>query len=126
MRTEIYWVDGPWRGRLAIMPRPRGGDWLEDEVRALRKADVDIVVSLLTLEEVAELDLTKEADLVQNEGMEFLALAIADRSIPSARRAAEDLVSKLAKLLSEGKSVAIHCRQGIGRAALIAACLLVR
>ncbi|MGH7887499.1 MAG: protein-tyrosine phosphatase family protein [Candidatus Binatia bacterium] len=28
-------------------------------------------------------------------------------------------------MLTQGKSVAIHCRQGIGRSALIAACLLV-
>ena len=36
MHTELYWIPGPWLGRLAIMPRPRGGDWLEDEIRSWR------------------------------------------------------------------------------------------
>jgi hypothetical protein len=36
MRTNIYWLDDSQSGRIGIMPRPRGGDWLEDEIRALR------------------------------------------------------------------------------------------
>ena len=51
MRTELFWIDGPWPGRLAIMPRPRGGDWLEEEIQSWRRSGVDLVVSLLTLEE---------------------------------------------------------------------------
>ena len=30
MKAEVYWVPGPWPGRLGILPRPRGGDWLAD------------------------------------------------------------------------------------------------
>jgi hypothetical protein len=35
MRPELFTIgrDGP--GRLNIMARPRGGDWLEDEITAL-------------------------------------------------------------------------------------------
>ena len=51
MKAELSIVDGPWPGRLAIVPRPRGGDWLEDEVRAWREAGVDIVVSALEADE---------------------------------------------------------------------------
>jgi hypothetical protein len=47
MRTELYWVEGPWSGRLAIMPRPRGGDWLEEEIQSWRRSGIDVVVSLL-------------------------------------------------------------------------------
>jgi predicted protein tyrosine phosphatase len=36
-----------------------------------------------------------------------------------------DFVRKLECFLADGKNVAIHCRQGIGRSALIAACVLV-
>jgi hypothetical protein len=32
MTTELFWIPGPWKGKLAIVPRPRGGDWLDDEV----------------------------------------------------------------------------------------------
>ena len=49
MPTKVFWVDGPWRGRLGILPRPRGGDWLRDETMAWREAGLDVVVSLLEL-----------------------------------------------------------------------------
>jgi protein-tyrosine phosphatase len=35
------------------------------------------------------------------------------------------LAQSLARQLSEGRAVAIHCRAGIGRSAVIAACVLV-
>ena len=125
MRTDLYWVEGKWPGRLAIMPRPRGGDWLEDEVRAWRQAGVDVVLSLLTRDEVADLDLTDEEELCRANHIEFLSLPIPDRGVPESREAIADLVTKLAGYLTDGKNAAIHCRQGIGRAALIAACVLV-
>jgi hypothetical protein len=34
MKHDIYWISAIPRGRLAIMPRPRHGDWLADEVKA--------------------------------------------------------------------------------------------
>lgn len=61
MRTEVYWVPGPWPGRLGILPRPRGGDWLEDEVPSWRNSGLDVVTSLLTPDEVPELGLQDEA-----------------------------------------------------------------
>lgn len=125
MRTEPYWIEGPWPGRLAVLPRPRGGDWLEDEVCSWRELGIDVVVSLLTHEEIADLELAQEAELCQAQDIHFLSFPISDRSIPPSRWATLELVRKLAKALAEGKNVAIHCRQGIGRSALIAACLLV-
>lgn len=125
MRTELYWVAVPWRGRLAILPRPRGGDWLEDEVQGWREANVDLIVSLLTSDEIADLDLAQESQLCHAHGVEYWHFPIVDRSVPTSRKDTLELVKKLAKFLAEGKSVAIHCRQGIGRSALIAACLLV-
>lgn len=125
MKTELYWIEGPWQGKLAILPRPRGGDWLEDEVREWRAAGVDRIVSLLTSDEVADLDLAQEGALCEAQRIEFRSFPIVDRSVPASRRAALDLVKDLAELLAEGKGIAIHCRQGIGRSALIAGSLLV-
>ena len=49
------------RTRSAILPRPRGGDWLEDEVSRLAVVRaIDTVVSTLTSDEIAELDLADE------------------------------------------------------------------
>ena len=41
------------------------------------------------------------------------------------KQAVLELATKLANWLADVKSIAIHCRQGIGRAALIAAAVLV-
>lgn len=126
MKTELYWIPGSWPSRLAIMPRPRGGDWLEDEVRAWRDAGVGVLVSLLEAEEVADLDLSAEGELARANGIEFVSFPIVDRSVPAARDSAYELVASLATRITTGQNVAIHCRQGIGRAALVAIALMVR
>lgn len=125
MRTELYWTEGAWPGRLAIMPRPRGGDWLEDDVLAWRQAGVDVVVSLLTPDEVAHFDLAAEEQLCRTSRIEFLAFPITDREVPESREDFAALVTRLANDLSAGRKIAIHCRQGIGRSALVAVCALV-
>lgn len=122
---NIYWIKGPWSGRLAIMARPRGDGWLEDEVKQWRRAGIEVVVSLLMSGESAELGLTAEAALSRRHGLQFLAFPIVDRSIPSSVQEMQLLVEKLIALLTQGKTVGIHCRHGIGRSALVAATLLV-
>ena len=125
MRATVYWIENPWPGKLAIVPRPRGGDWLEDEVRAWRQAGLDVIVSLLEADEVTDLELQHGAELSQLSGLAFISFPITDRSIPTLRTDALKLLRELLGLLRTGKHVAIHCRQGIGRAALMAASLLV-
>src|SRR5262245_18959672 len=123
MRAEIFWIEGLGRGRLAVLPRPRGGDWLEDEVRSLRACGVDVLVSLLTREEVGELDLVDEAGCCAACGIELVSFPFADRGVPASASDALGLVRRLAALLAGGKAVAIHCRQGVGRSSLVAACV---
>ena len=125
MKAIPYWIQGPWPGRLAILPRPRGGDWLEDEVRAWRAAGIDVVVSTLTDEEIAELDLSAEAVLSRANGVEFIAFPVTDRGTPPSVPAAVELARRMEEELTKGKNVAVHCRQGVGRSALVAASALV-
>jgi len=126
MRTELNWIPGPAPGRLAIMPRPRGGDWLAEEIRSWRATGVDVVVSLLTADEVVSLELADERALSEANGIQFLSFPITDRSVPPSKSAVLALVTRLAKELTDGKNIAIHCRQGIGRAGLIAAAVLIQ
>jgi protein-tyrosine phosphatase len=125
MVFDYYEVEGPWLGRLAIVARPRGGDWLADEAAAWRRAGVGVVVSLLTSDEATELGVADEGPAVRAAGMEFIPFPIPDRGVPEAAAAAS-LFASLAAGLAAGKTVAVHCRQGIGRSALIAAGLLIR
>jgi len=125
VKVAPYWVEGPWSGRLAIVPRPRGGDWLEDDVRFWQQSGLDVIVSLLTQKEIEEFDLVQEAALCKNYGLFFVSFPIPDRSVPSSHKLTGELVQTLTTLLDEGKNVGIHCRQGIGRSAIIAACLLI-
>jgi len=74
MNPKLYWITGPWPGKLAISARPRGGDWLEDEISGWRTAGVDAVVSLLTPDENEDLQLVSEADLAQARGLRFVSL----------------------------------------------------
>lgn len=125
MRPTIYWIEAPEPRRLAVMPRPRGGDWLEDELKGLRSDGVDVLVSLLEPHEVAELDLTSEAPLCAASGLEFLSHPIPDRGVPASTVKAADFIRDLHRRVQEGKRTAVHCRAGIGRSGLVAAGVLV-
>ena len=125
MTPDLFWIPGPWPGRLAITNRPRGGDWLEDEIRGWRDAGVEVVVSLLEGDEERDLQLREEGRLAEAAGIDFISFPIPDRGVPGSLHEAASMLRRLTRALAEGKSVAVHCRQGIGRSALIAAGMLV-
>lgn len=125
MKPKLFWIPGPWRGRLAVASRPRGGDWLEDEISGWRKAGLDVVVSLLEETEAAQFELGHEGDVAESKGVRFVSFPIPDRGVPASTRDALSLFSTIAAVLEEGKNVAVHCRQGIGRSGLIAAGVLL-
>lgn len=120
-----YHIEGPWPGQLAIVPRPRGGDWLADEVLTLKDEGFDILVSLLTEAESQELGLAREADISRTNGLVYFSFPIPDLGVPDSAPKAQQFVSELHRALMAGKKVAVHCRQGIGRSGLIGSSLLV-
>jgi len=123
--TNLYWIGGPWPGKLAISSRPRGGDWLDDELRHLRDAGVTAVLSLLTGEEEQELDLTAERELAERAGLVYLSVPIPDRQVPESPSEVAAVLDRVDAILYSANGALIHCRQGIGRAGMLAACLLV-
>lgn len=70
-------------GCLAISTRPRGGDWLEDEIRGWRSARVDSVVSLLEKDEEKQLELDDEGRLAKANGIQFISFPVVDRGVPT-------------------------------------------
>jgi protein-tyrosine phosphatase len=122
---RLHWVEVLAAGRMAIMARPRAEDWLETEVNGWKDAGIDVVVSLLDHQEVSELGLEREAELCRAHGIDFVSFPIADRGVPDSRQAASEIARLLAKDLRGGRSIAIHCRAGIGRSSVMAACALI-
>lgn len=106
------------------MPRPRAGDWLDDEMASLRQQGFDLVVSLLVDEEVRELGLDAEAEACARCGLHFIRFPVTDRGVPLSPSEVSQLVLSLVAELNANRSVAIHCRIGIGRSALVAVCVL--
>lgn len=125
MLPVTYRIEGPWPGQMAIIARPRGGEWLDEERHALKEAHFNVVLSLLTSEESEELGLTTEAQLSTKYGLEFINFPIPDLGVPASPTATREILNRLLNALRRGKRIAIHCRQGIGRSGLIATSLLV-
>ena len=122
---EIYWINSSGPGKLAVMPRPRGGDWLEDEIRSFKRFGVDILVSLLEPHEESFLALEEEGALARAHGLEFVSHPVPDRDVPASPKDTWALASRLAERFAAGKRIAAHCRMGIGRSPLLLACILV-
>ena len=122
---ELFWIAGPWRGSLAIAKRPRAGDWLHDEMAAWRSANLDVAVSLLEPDEASDLGLKDEATAAEGNGLRFISFPIRDRGIPISDPDVLSCIATLASELEHGRNVAVHCRQSIGRAGMIAAAVLI-
>jgi protein-tyrosine phosphatase len=125
MQAELYWVAKFDAGRIAVMPRPRSGDWLDEELQSLRRSGVEVLVSLLTPEEVEELQLDDEARLCAENNIQLLSHPVEDRQTPPDDDESREFIRSLAELVDQGKSIAVQCRMGLGRSALVVADVLV-
>lgn len=119
---EIYWVDAPAIGRLAVVTRPRE----PGHFAALKAAGVDVLVSMLEQEEAAAVGLENAAAYAAAHDIEFFNLPILDHGIPDAVAPVEALVVTLKERLAAGKGVAAHCFAGLGRSPLMVASVLIR
>ncbi len=123
--ADWYFIPTPAAGRLAIVARPRGGDWLADDVARWKHLGIDSVLSLLTDSERDSLNLQNEATELESQGIAALHLPITDRGVPAQRKAFENRVRQAVAAVQRGKTFAVHCRQGIGRAPLFAIAVLM-
>ena len=123
--SRLYWINLRAAGRIAIMARPHAGDWLASEIDAWKHLGIDVVVSLLEQEEISELALQDEAALCRAHGIDFISCPIPDRGVPESGPKILRLARSLVASVQDGRSVAIHCRAGIGRSSLMAACLMI-
>jgi len=121
----IFWIPGSWRGRLGIALRPRGGDWLDDDVAAWRRMGVDVVVSCLEPHEEVDLALENESAAATGAGLGYKRFRIPDRGVPHSPDDLGVVAAGLADAIATGSSVVIHCRQSVGRSSIVAAAVLI-
>lgn len=126
MHSKVYWLHQTSnQARIGIMARPRGEEWLQGEIAILAKQGIGVMVSLLESHEIRELGLSRQPDLCAQYDIQFINYPIPDRNIPAHSGKVRDLVTSLQQSLSNGKTIVIHCRMGIGRSSIIAGCLLL-
>ncbi len=126
LKPNIYCITTAAPYLVSIVARPRGGDWLCNEVRALSQEGVDTLVSMLTNEEANELGLEQESAECDAVGLKFVNVAIPDRSVPADREAFLLTIDQLAEMARRGRHIAVHCRAGIGGSSLLTASILIR
>ena len=106
--------------------RPRGGEWVADEMEGWKRGGIQAVLSLLTPDEERHLDLRGEATEAKKRGLALYSFPIADRQVPRSEAKLGEMLDQMDDALSAGRNVLVHCRQGVGRSGLVAACLLVK
>jgi protein-tyrosine phosphatase len=126
MKATIYPIKAAAPNRIAIVARPRGGDWLCDELSELSREGINVLVSMLTEEESTELGLDREPENCRAAAITFVNFPIPDRSVPTDTDKFLLAVEQLAQLVREGQFVGVHCRASIGRSSLLAVSVLVR
>lgn len=105
------------------MPKP-SAERLDADVQHYRTIGINVIVSLLAKTEATELGLQAEAITCANHHLQFLQLGIPDFGLP-ALAPFTTLVRQIATKLTNGESVAVHCRAGIGRSGMLACCTLI-
>ena len=123
--NDIFWIKGNPPAPLAIVLRPRGDEWLEDELLGMRRGGIQTLVSLLEEDEAMLLGLADEAPIAEHVGLKFLSYPIPDTEIPSNVAAFQTFAAGLANRLRAGEQIGVHCRGSIGRATVTAACALI-
>jgi protein-tyrosine phosphatase len=123
--SDICWIEGNPPVMLAIVLRPRGGEWLGDELARMKRGGIQTLVSLLEEEEAGWLGLAEEPELAARAGMDFVSFPIPDTQVPPNRAAFRQFVVELANRLRHGERIGVHCRGSIGRSTITAAATLI-
>jgi protein-tyrosine phosphatase len=126
MKATLYSIKDTAPNRIAIVARPRGGDWLCDEMSAPSREGIDVLVSMLTKEETNELGLNRESEECAAAAIRFVNVPILDRSVPLDRDDLLRPVDELAEMVRAGRFLGVHCRASIGRSSVLAVSVLVR
>lgn len=113
------------KSKIFIGPCPRGGEFLEDDIKELIDLEFSLIISLLTFTESAQLGLTAEADICKLYSVGFISFPIMDRGVSGFDQFVE-FIELLYHKTQEVASILIHCQHGVGRSGMIALGLMIR
>lgn len=125
MKPLIFEAARIGKGTLCIMPKPDGYN-LTEAVAHFHLLGINRIVSLLENHEIKRFGLEQESTLCERRGINFTHFPITDSQLPRDPKTFQLLVKGLHAELAQGANIAIHCRAGIGRTGILAACILRR
>lgn len=121
------------------LPLPNGGTFiftpcpgtqsesLNESLSTLKNAGASAVITMLSDEELAYLNVPLLGEGVTTQGMGWFQLPVVDDCAPEAAffRAYAQHKTALLSLVNQASTLVIHCRSGTGRTGLMAAMLLL-
>lgn len=126
----------PGRLGLTMAPGKRcvreigDGIWKRDfdqDLAVLRGTyGTELLLSLMRDEEYEALRIADLVPRAEAHGIEVRRFTIRDMSTPDDPAAFGALIEDAHAALAGGRTVTVHCRAGLGRSGLVAACILVR
>ncbi|GAX79898.1 hypothetical protein CEUSTIGMA_g7338.t1 [Chlamydomonas eustigma] len=85
----------------------------------------DCIVCLLNDSELRSYNLREYSSAVQRHGKEYVQFPIIECAPPENLLEAGSLIQMMVQQLMNGRNLVMHCRGGVGRAGMMAACLLL-
>lgn len=97
-----------------------------DLTRLREQFQIEAIVCLMEEHELAEYKLPNLLDEAAHRGMLTKHYPVIDVSAPASIARCAEVVDWVLGLANQGKNVVVHCRGGLGRTGLLAACCLAR
>ena len=114
------------KGESLLQPGVTHNRSVEADMQELARQGATVVAPLIEDFEFEMLGMAGYHDFAGQSGISVSACPIVDGQVPSDRARFGELIDELTDALLDGQNVVVHCRGGLGRAGLTAACLLVQ
>lgn len=136
---RVDWIPTAlWPGQLGLTfaPGKKGESLLQpgvvhqrsvtDDMQELARQGTHVIAPLIEEFEFEMLGMNGYHEKAEAQGLSISACPIVDGDVPSDPQRFGEFLDELMDKLLDGKNVVVHCRGGLGRAGLTAACLLVQ